>query len=72
MSVYHFHHRDPSKKNRSLSECDTVEELRREAALCDLLCSNCHSIVHWMERRSVNNKTFSFNDLGLHIPRNRF
>lgn len=46
--VYDLHHRDPHTKEMYLSNlCDKKwERVIKEAAKCDLLCSNCHRIVH--------------------------
>jgi 5-methylcytosine-specific restriction endonuclease McrA len=45
-----FHHRDPADKKFAVSGKalgKSLEELREEAAKCDLLCSNCHSEVEY-------------------------
>jgi hypothetical protein len=45
-----FHHLDPSKKSFGLAMrglTRSVDELRREAAKCVLLCANCHAKVEW-------------------------
>ena len=52
--VLDFHHRDPSQKVISLSVAlhKNVGEkaILDEIAKCDLLCANCHRILHWEER----------------------
>jgi hypothetical protein len=46
-----FHHRDPVTKNYTLDmnicQCKSIEDLRLEAAKCDILCSNCHMETHY-------------------------
>lgn len=48
ISVLEFHHRDPSTKKFGLSNSTTTnwEKYITEAKKCDLLCSNCHAIIH--------------------------
>ena len=52
--VYALHHRDPSQKDpnfkRMLANNHKFEKILAEAEKCDLLCHNCHSIVHWEMR----------------------
>ena len=45
IAALEFHHRDPSEKEIRLTD-RSMEKLRAEAAKCDLLCANCHRIVH--------------------------
>jgi hypothetical protein len=48
MAALEFHHLDPNHKSFALSVkgvTRSLEELRREAAKCALLCSNCHAEV---------------------------
>lgn len=50
-----FHHRDPSTKEMLLSVAvshRSVETLKAEVAKCDILCANCHRILHWNERHN--------------------
>jgi DNA-binding CsgD family transcriptional regulator/5-methylcytosine-specific restriction endonuclease McrA len=45
-----FHHLDPKQKAFGLAMrglTRSIEELRREAAKCVLLCANCHAKVEW-------------------------
>ena len=46
-----FHHPDPTKKDFGISAYlgHKLDELREEAKKCDLLCMNCHTIVHLVE-----------------------
>jgi hypothetical protein len=49
-SVYHFHHRDASQKDFTISSKTwALERLKAEVDKCDLLCGNCHSEVHEIE-----------------------
>jgi hypothetical protein len=48
LGALHFHHLDPSTKTFALSRrgvTRSIDHLRREAAKCVLLCSNCHAEV---------------------------
>lgn len=51
-SVYEFHHRDPEDKDRDPSKMLSLSWERLEAELnkCDLLCANCHRLVHHENR----------------------
>lgn len=49
-----FHHRDQSEKEVNLSEaaCNRgwgKERIMKEVEKCDILCSNCHRKIHWIE-----------------------
>lgn len=50
--IYDFHHRDPSQKDFHLSSnmSRTWERIKTELDKCMLLCSNCHRILHWLEK----------------------
>lgn len=44
-----FHHRNPKDKEYNISEemkNKKIDELKKEADKCDLLCANCHIIEH--------------------------
>jgi hypothetical protein len=43
-----FHHRDPSMKEFSISECPKVswEKYWKEIEKCNLMCATCHEILH--------------------------
>jgi hypothetical protein len=41
-----FHHRAPATKERDLSEARTLTSARREAAKCEVVCANCHRLIH--------------------------
>ena len=43
-----FHHRDPSQKEgKIIGSTASLDRQRAEALKCDLLCSNCHKIIHY-------------------------
>lgn len=50
-----LHHRDPSKKDFTLSQIKMTsfeknkELICKELDKCDLLCSNCHREIHFLE-----------------------
>lgn len=48
IAAFAFHHPDPSKKEFGISSAITTnwEKYWKEAEKCDLLCSNCHMILH--------------------------
>lgn len=45
-----FHHRDPTEKDievsRAIRKGWSRERLQREIDKCDVLCANCHRILH--------------------------
>jgi len=48
--MFDFHHRDPNKKkfniNSALSN-KSLKDISEEIDKCDLLCSNCHRLLHF-------------------------
>lgn len=50
--VYDFHHREPHNKDFAISSCKNyykpklTDELKQELDKCDLLCANCHRMLH--------------------------
>jgi len=59
-----FHHRDPAKKDFSISSFknSNIKKLKKEADKCDLLCSNCHKEVHdaiWKSGNTINWKVYN-------------
>ncbi len=50
--VLQFHHRDPSSKLFGIEQAlqaprkYSTAQLMAEVAKCDVLCSNCHDLVH--------------------------
>ena len=53
--VYAFHHRDPTEKDPSWGRMKhnnwSLNKIKEELDKCDVLCHNCHSIVHYLERQ---------------------
>lgn len=49
-----FHHRDPTEKKAKPSELINVswDRLWAEVAKCDVVCANCHAIIHAEEREA--------------------
>jgi hypothetical protein len=50
-ALFDFHHLNPKEKlfnvnNTSLNRY-SKEKVRKEADKCELLCANCHRLVHW-------------------------
>jgi hypothetical protein len=44
-----FHHKDPSKKEEGISlllRLTNLKKIKKEIGKCELLCANCHSILH--------------------------
>ena len=45
-----FHHKNPNKKemtiSRMLRRC-SKKRIMEEIAKCDVLCHNCHAVLHW-------------------------
>lgn len=54
---YAFHHRDPSEKDMNWGKMKTnnwsIEKIKEELDKCDVLCHNCHSIVHYEINRNI-------------------
>lgn len=47
--AYSFHHRDPKKKDFTISKrghCRSWELVKKEVDKCDLLCVRCHAEIH--------------------------
>jgi hypothetical protein len=47
-AVYEFHHRDPTQKDYNPAQAlqKSWENFKLELDKCDLLCANCHRLVH--------------------------
>ena len=47
-AVFEFHHRDPATKDRDPSKLLQLkwERVKEELDKCDLLCANCHRLIH--------------------------
>jgi hypothetical protein len=44
-----FHHRDPAQKEMEVSKTTrgwSIERIKKEIDKCDVLCANCHRILH--------------------------
>jgi hypothetical protein len=52
--VLDFHHRDKLTKEFSIAKATrsgySRERILQEIAKCDVLCANCHRILHWEEK----------------------
>ena len=50
ISVFDFHHKDPSKKEFNLSirgiSKKAIEKATREVEDCLVICANCHRLIH--------------------------
>jgi len=52
--IYDFHHREPEKKDFSISRkrgFNMTNKVKAELDKCDLLCSNCHRKEHWGKKK---------------------
>jgi len=59
-SVYEFHHKFEYKKEFLLSDFGhSLNELKKEADKCSLLCSNCHRELHYRETETRRNDRLS-------------
>ena len=48
-SAMQFHHRDPQEKDYNISSCCATtfnDSIKTELDKCDLVCANCHFIIH--------------------------
>jgi len=56
-----FHHRDPKTKVYLLSQISMhtkdIDIIKREIDKCDVLCANCHRILHYNERIKQTEET---------------
>lgn len=52
--VLDFHHRDKQTKEFSIAKATrsgySRERILQEIAKCDVLCANCHRLLHWEEK----------------------
>ena len=52
--VLEFHHRDPGTKKENISKMVIDgfgrEKILKEIDKCDVLCANCHRILHYEQR----------------------
>ena len=52
----HFHHRNPVEKDFTISESNrSVKSILEEVIKCDILCANCHAVVHQEIANATNN-----------------
>ena len=55
--VLDFHHVDKSSKEITIAKITyrgwSNERILQEIAKCDVLCANCHRILHWEERMGL-------------------
>ena len=49
-----FHHRNPDEKETEIMTAVkrgwSINRLQKEIDKCDIMCSNCHRVLHWKER----------------------
>ena len=45
-AIFAFHHRDPVEKSMESVRHSDFDLMLAEAEKCDLLCSNCHKMLH--------------------------
>ena len=51
-SAMHFHHKRPEEKKHKLSSMfgrHSWEKIKIELNKCELLCANCHLVMHYKE-----------------------
>lgn len=52
--VLDFHHRNPTEKERAVSEMVfkgwSKKRILLEVSKCDVLCANCHREIHFLEK----------------------
>jgi 5-methylcytosine-specific restriction endonuclease McrA len=50
-SLFDFHHLNPEDKLFNLNNASinkyNLEDINNEASKCELLCANCHRLIHW-------------------------
>ena len=55
--VLEMHHKDPSTKRETLAYLTSgnwsLDVIKEEAEKCEVVCANCHRIIHHNERESV-------------------
>lgn len=74
VAALEFHHKDPRKKEFSLSEVRTVDfsKIVKELSKCVVLCRNCHAEVHEAERtRLLGKRTVTQKGTGWKIVKDR-
>lgn len=71
VDALHFHHRNPSNKDFSISRrghCTAWSRVVREIRKCVLLCANCHAEHHSLARSSTVERHTVNVDVGGSIP----
>lgn len=55
-AVIDFHHKDPNKKEENISLLWRrgwgLARVEKEIKKCNILCANCHRILHWKQRKN--------------------
>jgi len=50
-SLFDFHHKNPNNKLFNINNCSlnrySIARIETEVAKCELLCANCHRLIHW-------------------------
>jgi transcription elongation factor Elf1 len=50
-----FHHRNPTEKDMSIVKAVenawSIQRILKEIEKCEVLCSNCHRYLHWLEKQ---------------------
>jgi len=64
--VLDFHHRDHTTKNFPLgwAACRSWKNIIKEIEKCDLLCRNCHAVLHFKNGKKYDYKTRSIGSKG--------
>jgi len=55
LAALHFHHKNPSEKKYSISQCIdyiSTKTVREEVKKCILVCANCHAEITWPNKTS--------------------
>lgn len=68
-AAFAFHHRDPKKKDFSISgKSWSLERLKKEAKKCDLLCVRCHAELHDEQHKEERERAFERHKKNLAKP----
>ncbi len=49
--ILEFHHKKGEKKGRPFAHLLTKPAFEKELKKCDILCPNCHTYIHYLERK---------------------